>query len=67
MLRSHAARSVGFNKTVFASAAQPPAGDGSIHEIKHDGFRIVARRDPNGVPGYGHARSRTHQAERAIV
>jgi bifunctional non-homologous end joining protein LigD len=25
-------------------AKQPPAGRGRIHEIKHDGFRIMARR-----------------------
>src|SRR6201993_4080942 len=24
---------------------EPPAGPGWIHEIKHDGFRILARRD----------------------
>jgi len=29
-------------------AQQPPAGTGWIHEIKHDGFRILAHRDgPN--------------------
>src|SRR5689334_3938687 len=26
------------------AATQPPAGRGWIHEIKHDGFRIMARR-----------------------
>jgi bifunctional non-homologous end joining protein LigD len=30
-------------------AAQPPSGDGWLHEIKHDGFRIMARRDSAGV------------------
>ena len=30
-------------------AKEPPAGDGWIHEIKHDGFRILARRDAKGV------------------
>jgi bifunctional non-homologous end joining protein LigD len=30
-------------------AKEPPAGPGWIHEIKHDGFRIMARRDANGV------------------
>ncbi|MGC2081626.1 MAG: DNA ligase [Xanthobacteraceae bacterium] len=30
-------------------AKQPPAGPDWIHEIKHDGFRIMARRDPAGV------------------
>ena len=28
---------------------QPPSGPGWIHEIKHDGFRILARRDAKGV------------------
>ena len=28
---------------------EPPAGPGWIHEIKHDGFRILARRDAKGV------------------
>jgi bifunctional non-homologous end joining protein LigD len=28
---------------------RPPAGPGWIHEIKHDGFRIMARRDGAGV------------------
>jgi bifunctional non-homologous end joining protein LigD len=27
----------------------PPSGPGWIHEIKHDGFRILARRDAAGV------------------
>jgi ATP-dependent DNA ligase len=27
----------------------PPPGPGWIHEIKHDGFRILARRDSAGV------------------
>jgi hypothetical protein len=26
-------------------AKAPPSGSGWIHEIKHDGFRILARRD----------------------
>ena len=30
-------------------AKAPPSGPGSIHEIKHDGFRIIARRDARGV------------------
>jgi len=30
-------------------AANPPAGDGWIHEIKLDGFRCLARRDGAGV------------------
>jgi ATP-dependent DNA ligase len=30
-------------------ARKPPAGPGWIHEIKHDGFRILAERDAKGV------------------
>ncbi len=30
-------------------AKEPPAGRGSIHEIKHDGFRIFAQRDGKRV------------------
>jgi ATP dependent DNA ligase domain len=33
-------------------AREPPAGSGWIHEIKHDGFGIMARRDPTGVRLY---------------
>ena len=30
-------------------AEDPPSGAGWLHEIKHDGFRIMARRDGAGV------------------
>jgi ATP-dependent DNA ligase len=30
-------------------AKAPPSGRGWLHEIKHDGFRILARRDSAGV------------------
>src|SRR3974390_1539311 len=30
-------------------AKAPPSGSGWIHEIKHDGFRILGRRSPAGV------------------
>jgi bifunctional non-homologous end joining protein LigD len=30
-------------------AARPPAGNNWIHEIKHDGFRLMARRDAAGT------------------
>ena len=30
-------------------SAAPPSGSDWIHEIKHDGFRIMARRDARGV------------------
>jgi len=32
-----------------SSAEQPPSGPGWIHEIKHDGYRLMARRDPIGI------------------
>jgi len=30
-------------------AKAPPSGPDWLHEIKHDGFRLMARRDANGV------------------
>ena len=30
-------------------ADKPPSGSNSIYEIKHDGFRLMARRDPVGI------------------
>jgi bifunctional non-homologous end joining protein LigD len=30
-------------------ADKPPSGANWIHEIKHDGFRLMARRDPVGI------------------
>jgi len=33
-------------------AERPPSGPDWLHEIKHDGFRIIARRDTNGVRLY---------------
>ena len=33
-------------------AKAPPSGRDWIHEIKHDGFRIMARRNANGVRLY---------------
>ncbi len=29
--------------------AKPPAGAGWLHEIKHDGFRMLVRRDAAGM------------------
>src|SRR5262249_60219290 len=29
-------------------AAKPPAGGGWLHEIKHDGFRMLVRRNGDG-------------------
>ena len=30
-------------------AAKPPSGPGWIHEIKHDGYRMMIRRDAAGT------------------
>jgi ATP-dependent DNA ligase len=30
-------------------APKPPAGPGWIHEIKHDGYRLIVRRDGEAV------------------
>ena len=30
-------------------AAKPPSGPGWVHEIKHDGYRLIARRDGAAV------------------
>jgi bifunctional non-homologous end joining protein LigD len=38
-----------FEPCLPRSAKTPPAGPGWIHEIKHDGYRIIARRDQGGV------------------
>jgi bifunctional non-homologous end joining protein LigD len=32
-----------------SSADRPPSGPEWVHEIKHDGFRLMARRDPVGI------------------
>ena len=32
-----------------SSVERPPSGPDWVHEIKHDGYRLMARRDPIGV------------------
>ena len=32
-----------------SAADKPPSGSNGVHEIKHDGFRLMARRDPVGI------------------
>jgi bifunctional non-homologous end joining protein LigD len=34
------------------SSKRPPSGKGWLHEIKHDGFRIIARKNGNRVRLY---------------
>jgi bifunctional non-homologous end joining protein LigD len=50
LLRSVRFRLNGFIEPCLPSPApKRPAGSGWIHEIKHDGFRLLARRDAAGV------------------
>ncbi len=51
LLRDRVARrGIGPIEPCLPSPAQhPPAGPGWIHEIKHDGFRLLARRDARRV------------------
>ncbi len=43
-------RNIGFIEPCLPSPAKrPPSGPDWLHEIKHDGFRIMARRDAAGV------------------
>ena len=44
------AASYGFIWPALPSLAPvPPSGPGWVHEIKHDGFRMMVRRDAAGV------------------
>jgi bifunctional non-homologous end joining protein LigD len=50
MLRERTRPGLGIIEPCLPSSAKaPPSGPGWIHEIKHDGFRIMARRDGAGV------------------
>jgi ATP-dependent DNA ligase len=43
-------RSIGFIEPCIPSlASAPPSGTGWAHEIKHDGYRLIARRDGDAV------------------
>jgi bifunctional non-homologous end joining protein LigD len=68
MLRVRARRSLGFVEPCLPSPAKrPPAGANWIHEIKHDGFRIMARRDGGGVrliTRHGNGRASRSQQQR---
>jgi ATP-dependent DNA ligase len=49
-LREHTRAGLGRVEPCLPSPAKaPPSGPGWLHEIKHDGFRILARRDSAGV------------------
>jgi bifunctional non-homologous end joining protein LigD len=49
MLRTRRTPSGFIEPCLPSPADRPPAGPNWIHEIKHDGFRLMARRDPAGV------------------
>src|SRR5215471_18211442 len=50
LLRSRWAAPSGFIEPCLPSPAeQPPSGPGWVHEIKHDGYRLMARRDSTGI------------------
>src|SRR6516162_764983 len=49
-LRERTRSGLGIIEPCLPSPAKaPPSGPGWLHEIKHDGFRILARRDGAGV------------------
>ena len=50
MRKRLAADRAAFIEPCLPSAADtPPSGSDWIQEIKHDGFRLMARRDPVGI------------------
>jgi bifunctional non-homologous end joining protein LigD len=51
-LRSHALPAGFIAPCLPTSAPQPPSGEPWLHEIKHDGFRVIARKDGNRVRLY---------------
>jgi len=47
--RLAADRAIFIEPCLPSPADKPPSGANWIHEIKHDGFRLMARRDPVGI------------------
>jgi ATP-dependent DNA ligase len=47
--RLAADRAIFIEPCLPSPADEPPSGANWIHEIKHDGFRLMARRDPVGI------------------
>ena len=45
MLRTHRTPTGFIEPCLPTPADYPPSGPGWIHEIKHDGFRLMVRRD----------------------
>jgi ATP dependent DNA ligase domain len=42
----------GLLRRAFQRLPQPPSGDAWLHEIKHDGFRVIARKEGKRVKLY---------------
>ena len=62
LLRERTRRTVGFIEPCLPKPVRvPPSGPGWIHEIKHDGFRIMARRDSRGHAPDHPERERLHR------
>jgi hypothetical protein len=60
-----------FDPCLPRPASEPPAGPGWIHEIKHDGFRILAHRRGRAVRlfsrnGHNFGRSTISMAESRV-
>jgi bifunctional non-homologous end joining protein LigD len=51
-LRSHAPLTGFVAPCLPISAPEPPSGEEWLHEIKHDGFRVIARMDGKRVKLY---------------
>jgi bifunctional non-homologous end joining protein LigD len=50
MLLTHPSSPAGFIEPCLPSSAdKPPSGSNWIHEIKHDGYRLMTQRDPVGI------------------
>jgi bifunctional non-homologous end joining protein LigD len=49
LLRTRPAPSDFIEPCLPSTAPKPPSGAGWIHEIKHDGYRVMVRRDAAGV------------------
>jgi ATP-dependent DNA ligase len=49
MLRTRGSTAYFIEPCLPSPAKEPPAGPQWIHKIKHDGFRIMARRDSTGL------------------
>jgi len=49
-MRKHRRPVRGIELCLYRPAVQPPAGPGWMHEIKNDGFRILAQLDAVRTP-----------------